>query len=313
MESAEIIERLYSLGHFNNPARETGVRLADLPKLRLTDAVVREAIRSYQDYMRGEVGTDDAHAPAFAELIEAPRCGFPDFPVDDAGERLYASDTPLEANWPISCRMRLKYGRIFETLRGLTKTQVDQMLIAAMNCWNYSLEVSLTPNGENWAKSGAHVWCDAAPLSGPTLAWSYLANNDCNSPKQQRINSGRAWEFWFAVTTMAHEIGHVLGHQHLSEPGALMRPEINQQSLGRKGWQAAADFGQSKRLGYTVKNTSRPSDEVMIRIPGSDPGPTPGPGPVPTPGPTPANPFANFRMVNKATDDEFLIVPAPKF
>jgi hypothetical protein len=104
---------------------------------------------------------------------------------------------------------------------------------------------------------------------------------------------------------MAHEIGHVLGHQHLSEAGALMRPEINQQSLARKGWQAAADFGQSKRLGYTVKNTSRPTDEVMIRIPGSDPGPTPGP--------TPANPFANFRMVNKATGDEFLIVPAPKF
>lgn len=301
MESAEILERLYRLGYFSG----TGLKLTDMPRITLTSKFSRDAITRYQQFMTGSVVTDDGRSPAFAEVMAIPRCGFPDFPVDDAGERMYASDTPLEANWPISCRMRLKYGRVFETVRGLTKTQVDQMLIAAMNCWNYSLEVSLTPNGENWAKSGAHVWCDAAPLSGSILAWSYLANNDCNSPKQQRINSGRSWEFWFAVTTMAHEIGHVLGHQHLSEAGALMRPEINQQSLARKGWQAAADFGQSKRLGYTVKNTSRPTDEVMIRIPGSDPGPTPGP--------TPANPFANFRMVNKATGDEFLIVPAPKF
>ena len=301
MESAEILERLYRLGYFSG----TGLKLTDMPRITLTSKFSRDAITRYQQFMTGSVVTDDGRSPAFAEVMAIPRCGFPDFPVDDAGERMYASDTPLEANWPISCRMRLKYGRVFETVRGLTKTQVDQMLIAAMNCWNYSLEVSLTPNGENWAKSGAHVWCDAAPLSGSILAWSYLANNDCNSPKQQRINSGRSWEFWFAVTTMAHEIGHVLGHQHLSEAGALMRPEINQQSLARKGWQAAADFGQSKRLGYTVKNTSRPTDEVMIRIPRSDPGPTPGP--------TPANPFANFRMVNKATGDEFLIVPAPKF
>jgi len=290
MESLEILEWLHRLGYFSG----TDIKSVDLPKIPLTSQHARDAIKRYQQFMTGSVVTDDGKSPAFAEIMAIPRCGFPDFPVDDAGERLYVSDTPLEANWPISCRMRLKYGRVFETVRGLTKTQVDQMLIAAMNCWNYSLEVSLTPNGESWAKSGAHVWCDAGALGGSTLAWSYLANNDCNSPKQQRINSARTWEFWFAVTTMAHEIGHVLGH------------------LGRKGWQAAADFGQSKRLGYTVKNTSRPTDEVMIRVPGSDPGP-PGPGPGPTPGPTPANPFANFRMVDQTTGNQFLIVPAPKF
>ena len=305
MESLEILQHLHRLGYFSG----TGIKSVDLPKISLTSQHARDAITRYQQFMTGSVVTDDGKSPAFAEIMAIPRCGFPDFPVDDAGERLYASDTPLEANWPISCRMRLKYGRVFETLPGLTKTQLDQALIAAMNCWNYSLEISITPNGENWAKSGAHIWCDAAPLGGSTLAWSYLASNDCNSTKQQRIDSGRSWEFWFMVTTMAHEIGHVIGHHHLSEAGSLMRPEINNQSLARKGWQAAADFGQSKRLGYTVKNTSRPTDEVMIRIPGSDTGPPPGPGP----GPTPANPFADFRLVNRSTGDQFLIVPAPKF
>ena len=308
MRSEEIIRRLFELGHFNRPGSRSGITAADLPKLTLTDTDVRNAIISYQDFMRGNAITDDAEDPSFAKLIEEPRCGFPDFPVDSEGVRLYASDQPLEANWPTSCRGKLKYGRVFKSLNGLSQQQVDEMLIAAMNVWNYSLDVLITPN-PNWEKDGANIWCDAAPLSGSTLAWSYLADNTCNRPKQQRIHSGRTWQFWYAVTTMAHELGHVLGHPHIQTAGALMRPEINQQSLQRKGWQGDPDFAQSKQLGYQIKNRQRPSDDVMIKVPGSS-----GPDKPPTPPPpSPTNPFANFRIVDKQTGKEFLIVPSPEF
>ena len=283
MKPYDIIRRLWDLGHFNNPTAPTGVKEKDLITLKLTDKVVRDAMVSFQTFMVGKSYTDDGEDPQFLELIETDRCGFPDYPVVD-GQPLYATDRPMEANWPNSCRGNLKYGRVFDTLRGLDKQQVSEMLIAAMNVWNYSIDISITPNGNNWAKSGAHIWCDAAPLGGSTLAWSYLANNTCQ-PKQQRIHSGRTWQFWFAVTTMAHEIGHAVGHPHVNTAGALMRPEINQQSLARKGWQADADFAQSRRLGYTVKNTVRPSDDVMIRVPGGEVPPPPEDPPVsPTPG-----------------------------
>jgi hypothetical protein len=51
MTPQEIIRRLWDLGHFHNPAHPTGVKLEDLPKLKLTDRSVSIAMASYQEFM----------------------------------------------------------------------------------------------------------------------------------------------------------------------------------------------------------------------------------------------------------------------
>jgi len=93
----------------------------------------------------------------------------------------------------------------------------------------------------------------------------------------------------------------------------LMRPEINSSSIERKGWQSQTDFNQSKSLGYSVKNTVRPADDVMIVVPGSSPPPPPPPTDPedPTPGGTFFTGVISVNHLGKSLGD-FIIVPKPR-
>lgn len=276
MQPIEIIEKLKTWGYLPDVPRDR------LGLLTLRDADVRQAIETYTLTYSPEHATDDGGDPDTQVLIADRFCDVPDAPPDGV---LSATDGPLEANWPNSCRGNLRFGLTFANLPGLNQEQTRQAFMAALNCWNLSTDILCVPTS-NWGRQGANIWAGRGPLSGGTLAWSYLARNVCTAVLEQRYNDSRSWQFWYLATVGAHELGHAFGHQHINTSGALMRPEINQGSLNRKGWPSAADFQQATRLGYRVTNQTRPSDDVMIRLPGSQP-PTPDPEPGPTPGPQP--------------------------
>lgn len=46
-----IIQKLWDLGHFHNPAHPTGVTASSLESLQLHDKSVRIAIASFQEFM----------------------------------------------------------------------------------------------------------------------------------------------------------------------------------------------------------------------------------------------------------------------
>ena len=297
MEGREIIQKLKTWGYL------PGVADADVEKLTLRSSEVRQAIETYSLVYQPEHVTDDGADPDFDRLVTDRFCDVPDFAPDGAE----AANGPLEANWPTDCRGRLRFGLTFANLPGLTQEQTRQAFVAALNCWNLSTDILCVPTND-WGRQGASIWAGRGKLSGSTLAWSYLARSICSAVLEQRYNDGRSWQLWYLATVAAHELGHAFGHNHINTTGALMRPEINQQSLARKGWPAAADFAQAQRLGYRVTNQTRPSDDVMIRIPGL----TPTPGPEPKPPPTdPNDPFIGvYTMPN---GKRYVVSPFPEF
>lgn len=254
MSPTEIITRLYELGHFHNPGNPTGVTKADLPNLKLHDAVVQIAIQSFTEFMTGKV-SDPADPKVIARITE-PRCGFPDYPYPEG-----VSAAQMEANWPGGCRGKLKFSRSFRALPGMSEEDTDRAFHGMSNNWTYALtdvDVTSAPIGDR----SAHIYAGLKALGGGTLAWSYLATNNCSDKLEQAYDNTRSWNLALAITVASHEVGHALGLPHNRDGTALMYPSIHSKSMARLGYPNATDLAQAKGLGYTLSGSEppRPSD-----------------------------------------------------
>jgi hypothetical protein len=278
-----IIKFLYDLGYLTNrPGHETTISEDDLDKLKLTDEIVRESIREYMLRYNSEMDIlsakhhdgrpaiiDGDVGPAFEELIGLPRCGFPDY--------LPAGADMQEANWPTACRGKLKFGRSFQGIKGLTAEQVTQAFWASANNWTYALEDVDMVVGAPGDRTGCHRYANAGPISGSTLAWSYLANNSCSSVLQQLYNTNVNWTLIYLATVASHEDGHALGLHHNNDRAALMFPSIHSASQARRGAPNATDLAGMRNLGYKLSGKTCPADKLFLPRPHDVPAPDPDP------------------------------------
>ena len=180
----------------------------------------------------GEIG------PASMELLNTPRCGCSD------------TEAVEEANWPDSCRNDIT---VWWDLAGLniSKERSDEEMRAAYKSWYDRVELQF----REVETSSARIHSHTGPLSGSTLAWSYLATNNCGSKLEQRYNTRVNWQRDrnYLQAVAAHEIGHALGCPHINNTSALMNPYITSITVPQR-----LDLELMQRLGYTIR-TSPPT------------------------------------------------------
>lgn len=271
MDHKALLELLWKYGHFRSPnfPELWNVSKADALKLTEADREFHQAVQSYQGYfvplldeiclaIHGRLCLADGDAgPATEYLVEkVPRCNHPDYEVPDDEELspLWARE---EANWPGACRNDLKSGRSFDALPGMSKEDTDAVWWAAAHNWSEAIsDLTLSPTR---TQSEAAFWAGLEAMRGSTLAWSYLAQNRCDTRLAQAYNTKVNWNRRLAVTVKSHEDGHALGLNHVNNAAALMYPSVTSVSQGRYGYPHSSDIAAIKALGY------RPHDDWQTR------------------------------------------------
>lgn len=154
--------------------------------------------------------------PATERVLEAPRfCGLPDR-LNLGGRK--CRWPMLELRWAITGR--------------LPNISDSDLKSAYAEAWEYWAEVCGVRPEYSPSSKGANVVMGSGAIDGPsgTLAWSELP---CGNAKQleQRYDTREPWRIFDGsqsgyidlVRVACHEIGHVIGIDHLSD-GALMAP-----------------------------------------------------------------------------------------
>lgn len=313
----KIIRRLWDLGHFRNPAHPAGVTEDELPILQLHDAPVRIAIASFQEFMASDfdrfsldehkrIGHADGEiGPATESLFEMPRCGFPDYL--EAGLE--------EANWPTGCRGKLRFGRDFASLPGMSQEDTDKAFWAAVNNITAAIADIDIVSANHGDISNLQVLAGLKRLSGSTLAWSYLARNNCSDKLHQAYNTRVAWALRKAATVGTHELIHAMGGPHVRDNDATMYPSIHSRSLARYGYLNDTDLSMMRGIGYSLSGADQPSLEDLF-YPRDRPKPDPPKPEPPTPQPPGPNEYwfsGDFDLMRG--DDslgKYILTPKPE-
>lgn len=313
LQSQDIIEYLYSLGHFHNPDAETGITEGDLPSLTLADPEVVTAVKSFQSFSRAtleqitaeETGVvrarvDGEVGPATEKLLTMERCGCPDYPVPGSEYAAMVERAGNNQSWPHSCdpnkpqihsiKVKIYKNRMPRFLEPHFESRVWPLVIKAYRDIGVDfVRTEGTPNIDfSWEN-----------LQGSTIGLAIVPGGPqrCNSRIWARFDPGyhprdviNQW-----ARLVAHELGHNMRLGHTN--GGIMNPSILSGEFSEREWRKDPSFRTLARY-----FGGEPID------PPSDPDPEP-----PTPEPPSGNGFYLSGTVTiKQGDQElgdFQLVP----
>lgn len=317
-----IVKQLWETGHFWNPSlpNALNVKQGDLASLKSADAVVKEAIASFQQsdanvstlaqaYHGRALQPDGILGPATRSVLDFKRCPIPDYPPPP-GARFHFDDPGLQhavetqqafamgrGSWP-SCdptRQGVNSFRVgLDTTRCPTvvKNYLVKCLAAVVQAY---AEIGCAVR---YVLDGDPKDCEISKrfelLSGSVIGWNEFPDNDtCDQVIQGRLDTDYTpsdYRYW--ANLECHETGHGVGLQHGS--GSIMNPSIL--LVWPLTWKGSYSFANLKRWF------------------GGEPVPV-SPGPGPGPGPTPKTTVSGVLTVERdgQTLGKFQVVPDPNF
>ena len=299
---------LWDLGHFRNPEYMTTVLEDEIDGLTLTSESVRQAIRSYQSFMRedfdrislethGRLGIADGEiGPATMQLLQVERCGCPDFP--DGVEPAIGS-----GSWPAGCTAEYPDNHTFGIhwdLSGMPSFLDDAIEECTERCYAAYRDIGIV-----FYTSPDRNQCNTRVTWERGRGWIGLAivgqNQQCNSRIWAKFDTqykpAKLVDQWSRL--LAHQFGHNMGLSH--SRGGIMNPSISSGPFTSTAWRGD------------------PSESILKRWFGGQPvpprNPTPGPGPDPEP-PAPDGQIIFRGSVEAFCDGqslgEFVLSPKPR-
>lgn len=256
LRNADILAYLYNLGHFNNPASPTGITLNDLPKLSLASPEVIAAVKSFQAFMlptfeaiyareKGHTQPviDGDVGPLTLQLLQAPRCGHPDYTIEGAHSVAPATGS---GSWAAGCNkdhpevhyitVRFNKSHMPRFLEPVFESEVwpvVQACYADIGLWMERVETRANIEASFEPLSGSTIGLAIVPGGPQSCGNSIWAKFDPGYEPGDIINQWRR--------LLAHEHGHNQRLQHTV--GGIMNPGITSGAFSRTAWRGDPSEG----------------------------------------------------------------------